>query len=211
MVSKKSITTLLVLLLLYLLYLIVNDHEYNKNDNIIYIRNFLEEEDFVKVSALDDNKDNFIYEQFRYVKPLQDNFVYDLFYDNKYIYKIREYLNYDIFPSEFPIEHRFYHKESSGMRWHKDTLLYEKPQYEAIYTIDNQSNSVTQWKDDNGKTHEIWTEPNSLLVVKAQGYEHHVTPPESGEREILKIIYTQTNTVNENYHREIERFNKFKT
>ena len=96
------------------------------------------------------------------------------------------------------------------MKWHKDTLLYEEPQYEAIYTIDNQSSSMTQWKDETGKIHEVWTEPNSLLVVKAHGYEHHVTPPLSGEREILKLIYTQTNNVNANYHKEMLRFNKFK-
>ena len=34
------------------------------------------------------------------------------------------------------------------MKWHKDTLLYEKPQYEAIYTIDNLSESETEWMDD---------------------------------------------------------------
>ena len=44
-------------------------------------------------------------------------------------------------------------------------------------------------------------------VVKADGYYHHVTPPISGEREILKLIYTQTEKTNSNYDREMRRFN----
>ena len=93
---------------------------------------------------------------------------------------------------------------------HIDTLLYQKPQYEAVYTIRNKSNSLTKWKDNKGKLHSKWTEPNSLMIVKAQGYEHFVTPPEIGEREILKLIYTQTNQTNQNYEKEMKRFNGFK-
>ena len=204
---RKLLTISLVLLLLFLIFYPTSSP---RNDNIIYIKDFLTHEDFQKINTLNNEKDSFIYENFRYAKPLQEQFVYDIFYDNHYLNKIRGYLNNDILKSDFPIEHRFYHKESPGMKWHKDTLLYEEPQYEAIYTIDNQSSSMTQWKDEKGKIDEIWTEPNSLLVVKAQGYEHHVTPPLSGEREILKLIYTQTNNVNANYHKEMKRFNKFK-
>ncbi len=202
---KKCTTLILVILLLYLVFF-----KPKKNDNIIYIENFLDENDYINILSLDKNKDNFIYENFRYIKPLKNGFTYDIFYNKKYMDKIQRYINTKIYPSDFPIEHRFYHKESGGMDWHKDTLLYTKPQYEAIFTITNNSESKTQWEDDFGNRHELWTKPNSLLIVKAQGYKHHVTPPISGEREILKLIYTQTNDVNSNYHKEIERFNKFK-
>ncbi len=202
---KKYITLILILSLLYFLFF----HQ-GKNDNIIYIENFLDKNDYKNILTLDKNKDNFIHENFRYIKPLKNGITYDIFYNKKYMNKVQRYINTKIYPSDFPIEHRFYHKESSGMGWHKDTLLYTKPQYEAIYTITNQSESMTQWKDENNKLHKIWTSPNSILIVKAQGYEHNVTPPISGEREILKLIYTQTNIVNSNYNREIERFNKFK-
>ena len=37
--------------------------------------------------------------------------------------------------SKFPIEQRIYPNGSKGMNWHIDTLMYDKPQYEAVYTI----------------------------------------------------------------------------
>ena len=124
----------------------------------------------------------------------------------KYLDKVKRVIPNEIFPSEFPIEHRYYPSESSGMHWHKDLLMYKKPQYEGIYTIRNNTKSRTEWKDSKGVLHSIWTEPNSLLIVKANGYEHHVTQPEEGEREILKLIYTQTHETNNNYKKEMKRF-----
>ena len=93
------------------------------------------------------------------------------------------------------------------MKWHIDTLLYDKPQYELIYTIDNSSNSVTEWIDDKGNKNQLWTEPNSLLIVKANGYNHNVTPVTIGTRHILKLIYTQSKKYNDNYLHELKRFN----
>ena len=86
--------------------------------------------------------------------------------------------------------------------------MYQKPQYEAIFTINNNTKSVTKWEDKYKQIHEIWTEPNSILIVKADNYIHHVTPPEIGIREILKIIYTQTDDKHPNYFKEMKRFNK---
>jgi hypothetical protein len=37
---------------------------------------------------------------------------------------------------------------------------------QIIYTIDNSSDSTTEWRDDSGKEHSLWTEPNSLLAVE---------------------------------------------
>lgn len=197
---KKIITIILLILILLLL---------KKNDdNIIYIKNFLKKDDYEIVKQLDKEKKNFVYENFRYIKPLKEKIIYDIFYSKKNMRKIQRYLNNKIYPSNFPIEHRFYHIESKGMNWHKDAMLYEKPQYEAIYTIDNNSNSYTQWEDNYGNIKKLWTEPNSLLIVKAQGYKHNVTPPINGEREILKLIYTQTQNVNDNYIIEMKRFSK---
>tara|TARA_Y100001958_G_scaffold158508_1_gene156586 strand:- start:2171 stop:2791 length:621 start_codon:yes stop_codon:yes gene_type:complete len=182
-----------------------------KNDNVVYIKNFLNQNDFNKIKGLNTDKNNFKHEKFRYIRPLDRNIdgdVYNIFYDNKYIKKIQRHLNPKIFESEFPIEHRIYDKDSEGMKWHKDTLLYKKPQYEAIFTIDNMSKSETHYKDENDRLHKLWTEPNTLLVVKAQGYSHGVTPTLTGEREILKLIYTQTNEINDNYIQEMKRFDK---
>ena len=45
--------------------------------------------------------------------------------------------------------------------------------------------------------HNVWTKPNSLMIVKADSYKHGVKPVTKGTREILKMIYTPTHTINE--------------
>lgn len=202
----KKKTIFLIILILILLLLIISAHGNTDDDSVIYIPNFLNNVDYQKILLLNNDKSGFIFENFRYSKPLSGPTVYDIFYSNKYIDQIKHNLNTEVYPSKFPIEHRYYPKNSPGMRWHKDLLMYEKPQYEGIFTIRNNTKSLTEWIDGNGKLHSLWTEPNSLLIVKANGYEHHVTPPEEGEREILKLIYTQTDQVNENYKKEMKRF-----
>ena len=210
MKKKQIITIILIIILIILIVLSFT----TKNDNIIYLEDFLDTSDFETVKMLNKDKSNFLFEKYRYTRPLSknildDNNIYNIFYGKKYLNKVQNYINPKIYKSNFPIEHRFYHKESRGMEWHIDTLLYSKPQYEAIYTIENESESKTQWLDENEQLNELWTKPNSLLIVKAQGYKHHVTPPIIGEREILKLIYTQTNETNENYKKEINRLDKF--
>lgn len=205
--KKNCIIVILYIILLYFVFFI--DDKNINDENIIYIENFLDKKDYKKVLQLDKNKETFIYENFRYAKPLKEEYIYNIFYDKKYVDLLQGNIEPKIYPSDFPIEHRFYPDDSQGMKWHKDTLLYEKPQYEAIFTITNESESKTQWRDKNGNLQELWTKPNSILVVKAQGYEHQVTPPVIGEREILKLIYTQSKNVNENYHNEMKRFDKF--
>ena len=200
--NKKIIILLILLLFLFLLFL---DQD-TSNDNILYIPNFLDEKEYTTILKLRSDKDNFIFENFRYAKPLTDRSAYNIFYSDKYMNQIQHNLNKVLYPSKFPIEHRYYSEDSEGMQWHKDLLMYKKPQYEGIYTIRNNTKSRTEWKDSKGVLHSIWTEPNSLLIVKANGYEHHVTQPEEGEREILKLIYTQTHETNNNYKKEMKRF-----
>lgn len=209
MINKKNICFLiLIVLVVLLLFYLLTDDKVEKNDNLVYIENFLDEKDFQKILRLDTNKNTFIKESFRYIKPLKrDSYVNDIFYSQKILNKLKPLLSEKIKKSEFPIEHRIYPIDSMGMRPHKDTLLYDVPQYEAIFTIRNKSSSYTKWIDDDGKLHKKWTKPNSMLIVKALGYEHSVTPPKTGEREILKMIYTQSDNPNDNYYREISRFN----
>tara|TARA_Y100000590_G_scaffold254464_2_gene285775 strand:+ start:238 stop:882 length:645 start_codon:yes stop_codon:yes gene_type:complete len=185
----------------------IQNNKDDKDDNVIYIKNFLTHRDYHSITTLDKDLSKFTFEKFRYSKPLINKNIHNIFYNEKYIHKINKHLNHKIYPSDFPIEHRFYLDNSPGMRWHKDLLMYQKPQYEAIFTINNNTKSVTQWKDKKNQIHEIWTEPNSLLIVKADNYFHHVTPPEYGTREILKLIYTQTDDKHPNYFNEMKRFN----
>ena len=195
---------LIILLCISILFILIL---YPKEKNIIYIPNFLSDKDYNIIKKnLYNNRYNFKNESFRKIKTLnkENKIIYDIFYSSKYISIINKYCNKNLFKSSFPIEHRIYPTGSKGMHWHMDTLLYDKPQYEAVFTIYNNSNSLTEWIDGNIKSQ--WTEPNSLLLVKAQSDYHHVTPINNGTREILKLIYTQSNNINNNYYKELERF-----
>ncbi|KAL3909377.1 MAG: hypothetical protein SGPRY_009450, partial [Prymnesium sp.] len=100
------------------------------------------------------------------------------------------------FPSDFPVELRHYPR-GSGMQWHKartqqggnrvqpschvcvqDDLMYTKPQCECVFTLENDSNSKTEWIDAQMVEVSLWTEPNSMVVFlagwpKPSSYNHH--------------------------------------
>lgn len=91
--------------------------------------------------------------------------------------------------SEFPMELRHY-PSGSSMPWHSDEALYgPQPQWELIYTVDNDSDSETEWRDAQGRLHGAWTPPGSLLCVRAEGWQHRVTPVRRGSRLIVKLAY----------------------
>ena len=69
-----------------------------------------------------------------------------------------------LYASDFPMELRNYPRGAS-MPWHRDEQMYASPQWELIYTITNDSDSKTEWVDDEGVLHSEWTEPNSLVAV----------------------------------------------
>lgn len=110
-----------------------------------------------------------------------------------------------IFPSDVPIEYRVY-GEGSSMDWHRDTALYRDPQYEMVYTVDNTTDSYTEWSDGI-RTHKIYTKPNSLLVVRAKGARHRVSPVHWGERSILKFVYTTTLEKTADYEENLKNYN----
>ena len=216
---KQSCHLIILFILLFLSFFIIHKNKhilYNIsknntkliNDDIIYIQHFLTDKEYKQLQKLLQNDTNPMKdERFRLAKPLFKKPFYDLFYSSQKIKHLQTYINPVIFQSDFPIEYREYPLQSTGMNWHKDTLLYQKPQYEAIYTIDNTSDSYTQWIDDDGNLQYIWTEPNSILLIKAQRLLHNVTPLTQGVRNILKLIYTQTNEKTPLYYKEMKRFN----
>ena len=87
-----------------------------------------------------------------------------------------------------PIEYREYPPGSAGMEWHVDTPLIGR-QIECVYTVENTSDSETLYKDFFGRTHRQWTEPGSLVVVRAGGVEHAVTAATTGRRTIVKFVF----------------------
>lgn len=205
-----------ILIILYLLYTTLLPRFYSSpvDDNMIFIYDFLSPQDFQRVQqTIANDTSPFINESFRITKPLNHIYhsdIYDILYSSQSIQKLQDYTNPTIFASEFPIEYREYPLHSPGMRWHKDILLYEKPQYEAVFTIENTSDSYTQWVDPEGNLYYVWTPPNSLLVMKASGYLHNVTPINQGKRNILKLVYTQTDDKLPVYEKQMERFNSHK-
>lgn len=74
------------------------------------------------------------------------------------------------------------------MEWHVDTPLIGR-QIECVYTVENTSDSETLYKDFFGRTHRQWTEPGSLVVVRAGGVEHAVTAATTGRRTIVKFVF----------------------
>lgn len=94
---------------------------------------------------------------------------------------------------DFPAELRVC-DVGSEMDWHVDPELYDPPQWECVFTIDNDSDSVTEWEleedDVHVHTRTTWTAPGSALIFRAGGVKRHrVKPSTFGERVIVKALY----------------------
>jgi len=167
--------------------------KFKKNNYIIYKKNILPKKLFQKiVNITNDYKnelktDNFTKSRYGLHIPKKSK-IYSIIYSKKFKSMIEKIVNTKLEYSDFPIEYRLYPENSDGMPWHSDLKLYTKPQYELVFTIMNNSDSKTVWKKDN-KQKDICTEPNSLIIVRANAAEHKVTPLYNGERSILKFIY----------------------
>ena len=207
---NKYIILIFIFLILINYFYSIKKFQQTKND-IYYIEDFLSPNEFkliqdnLKNISINDLKN----EKFRLVTLLNNNIISNILYSQKNINKINKIIGKPIYKSDFPIEYRIYPHNSPGMKCHSDTLLFDIPQYEAVLTIDNNSDSYTKWYSYNNKIHKIYTKPNSLLLVKAEGNIHCVSPITKGKRNIIKYIYTQSNNYNANYIRELNRFSSF--
>ena len=89
-----------------------------------------------------------------------------------------------------PPEYRRY-TLGARMPKHRDMLVFgerDPPQLECLLTLSNTSDSVTLfWRGGSARPVAVRTEPNSVLVVRAEGAEHEVTRVGRGERTILKF------------------------
>mgnify|MGYP001804355112 CR=1 FL=1 len=54
--------------------------------------------------------------------------------------------------ADFPVEFRVY-PSGSFMDWHRDCLLYQTPQLEVVFCVENSSDSRTEWIDLSGEVH----------------------------------------------------------
>jgi hypothetical protein len=97
-----------------------------------------------------------------------------------------------VFCPDIPVEYRKY-VVGSYMDWHTDTIMLNNQlQYECVITISNTSDSETLL-DKKIYTSHIETEPNSLLIVRANGVRHKVTELTKGERTIIKLVFYDPN------------------
>jgi hypothetical protein len=209
--NKCIILLFIIFILIGYYYYSIENFKQSKND-IYYIEDFFPPNEFeiitkhLKTISRKDLKN----EKFRLVSTLNNETINKILYSQRNINKINKIVGKKLFKSDFPIEYRIYPTKSPGMQCHTDTLLYNLPQYEAVLTINNTSDSYTTWYSYNNKKHKIYTKPNSLLLVKAKGNRHCVSPINKGERTIMKYIYTQSDKYNDNYLRELTRFKLFK-
>jgi hypothetical protein len=91
-----------------------------------------------------------------------------------------------------PVELRTYEREGAGMTWHVDDVLYDPPQVEVVWTLENDSDCVTMWKDlVADEVRSIETEPNSAILLLAGGAPHCVTSLKRGKRVILKCAFVR--------------------
>lgn len=98
--------------------------------------------------------------------------------------------------SQIPVEIRSYEREGAGMAWHVDDTLYDPPQIEIVWTLENDSDCKTMWKEvGTGRQHSVETEPNSVVLLLAGGASHCVTHLKYGKRIILKCAYIETGAV----------------
>jgi hypothetical protein len=204
--NKCIILLFIIFILIFFFHYSINFNQ-SKND-IYYIEDFFTPNEFeiitnhLKTISRKDLKN----EKFRLVSTLNNKTISNIIYSQRNINKINKIVGTKLFKSEFPIEYRIYPTKSPGMHCHTDTLLYDLPQYEAVLTINNTSDSYTTWYSYNKEEHKIYTKPNSLLLVKAKGNRHCVSPINKGERSIMKYIYTQSDKNNKNYLKELMRF-----
>ena len=192
--KKKYIIIIFIIIIILFIY-----HRYH-SDYMIYIDDFLNDNDIrdlknhiKNINNIKQNRNNLL------TKTLNT----DIFYKKEYINKISELVGKNVYKSDIPTEYRLYDK-SQGMNWHSDVLLYEIPQYECVYTLSNYSDSTTDYIDHWGFHYKVWTKPNSLMIVRADGYLHGVNPVNKGKREIVKLIYTPTDKINK---RNINAYN----
>jgi len=97
--------------------------------------------------------------------------------------------SFTVGPTSIPIEYRVY-SVGGHMDWHRDVQLFLFPQYEIVLTLENSSDSETQIVDPKtGEVVSISSEPNSVLIVRANSAFHRVTPVTKGRRTIVKFAY----------------------
>jgi hypothetical protein len=189
-----NLAIIYLIIICIIIYYILHLYFYRKPFLILYIPNFLTDTEHqtikqnCQVYTLEEDDNPYIKNRMFY-QISQNDPVHNIIYSEKNNILVSNNLKVHVkSDNNTPIEYRVY-KTNSSMTWHIDDIMYKIPQYECVYTVENTSNSLTQYKDRFGMVHSIWTEPNSLLIVRAGDIEHRVTSITTGNRTILKYSY----------------------
>ena len=97
--------------------------------------------------------------------------------------------------NDLPLEIRSYEKKGASMAWHVDDVLYDPPQIEFVWTLENCSDCATMWKQQNNQVQSVETEGNSVILLQAGGPSHCVTSLKRGKRVILKSAFVEKGAV----------------
>lgn len=173
-------------------------HAFKQNDGLLYIKNFFRpwtfqgiREECARMRPQLKKEHSATAKERLGVYVPEESAIRKAFEDPTVARRLSDIVGEDVFPSDYPAEYRLY-PLGSHMEWHKDEAMYVRPQYELVFTVSNTSDSVTEWRDIEGISHREWTEPNSLIVVRAEAVLHRVLPVTRGERAILKVVFTST-------------------
>ena len=167
--------------------------EFKKNGGVLYIPNFLTNEEFQRTrDEVDSFKDKMRRETYGTgragIAVANDHLLASRIRNQEVANHVAAVTGLkSLHPSEFPVEARKYTK-GAWMNWHSDTLLMDPPQVELVYATHNDTDSHTLFVDTKGVVNKVWAAPNSLLVVMGNGAPHKVTPTSIGERRIIKTV-----------------------
>ena len=162
---------------------------------MLYIENVLSMNDFNLVvyccslldSRLLQEKTDMVVRKNASVYRYEDSLLNDIFYGDFFLEKIHRILGFPVKPSTLPIDYRIY-EVGGSMDWHRDEIIETPPQIEIVFTLENKSDSTTEWFDEKD-IHSISTNPNSILITHGGGAYHRVLPVKRGFRSIIKIAY----------------------
>ena len=170
---------------------------------MIYQSSFFDSNTYFQIFNECNECDDMIYEKSeiatRHISQVPSSSVLcDIFYDPKTIQMIETLILPELGSIKIrplysvPMDIRKY-TIGGEMHWHRDAILKIEdgyPQLEVVYTVDNKSDSTTEWiDDDNDDKHTIKSVANSLMVTQGGSVYHHVTPVTTGHRVIIKVAY----------------------
>lgn len=110
--------------------------------------------------------------------------------------KVSRLVGLELQPSDDPVTMCCY-RVGSHMDSHRDDAVYDPPETAAILTLENTADYYTEVLGANGHPERIWTEPNSLLLIRAgpNGPLHRVSRVKRGERVTAYMIFSEVDSL----------------